>query len=312
MPRADLHVHSWHSTESGDLRFLKSRDCYSDPLAVYRTAKARGMDYVCITDHDSIVGGLALLEQGYDDVILAEEVSCRLPGSGIEVHFGVYGTSEALHRELQPLRGNAFEVAQCLAAHDVFFSLNHLLHFYRRQIPLDEYFGLLAAAPALEVRNGAMVAAHNELIERIAACAWPRPLAITAGSDAHTLRRVGTTWTEAPGETPEAFLASLRAGAGRPGGAHGTALGVAYDAYCVIGRFMASLLGIGPQDHAPLHRAFCVAFSLGSLPFQFLPVVMLARAKRHEAEITRETAEYVARFAASGAAPWAPAELAVD
>ena len=308
MPRADLHVHSWHSTESGDLRFLKSRDCYSDPEAVYRTAKARGMDFVCITDHDSIGGGLELLEKGYDDVMLAEEVSCRLPGSGIEVHFGVYGTSEALHRALQPLRGNAFDVAACLEEHDVFFSVNHLLHFYRRQIPLDDYLKLLRIAPALEVRNGAMVAAHNELIERVAGAA-PRPLAMTAGSDAHTLRRVGTTWTEAPGDTPEAFLASLRAGAGRPGGSHGTALGVAFDAYCVIGRFMASLAGIGPQDHRPLHRAFCLAFSLGSLPFQFLPVVMLARAKRHEAAITRETAEYFERLLEDGTAPWA-AELA--
>ena len=309
MPRADLHVHSWHSTESGDLRFLKSRDCYSDPEAVYRTAKSRGMDYVCITDHDSIGGGLELLEQGYDDVILGEEVSCRLPGSGIEVHFGVYGTSESLHRELQPLRGNAYDVAQCLTAHDVFFSLNHLLHFYRRQVPLDEYLKLLAVTPALEVRNGAMVAEHNELIERVAASAGARPLAMTAGSDAHTLRRVGATWTEAPGETPDAFLASLRAGAGRPGGAHGTALGVACDAYCVIARFMASLVGFGPQDHAPLHRAFCVAFSLGSLPFQFLPVVMLARAKRHEAAITRETAEYLERLLDASATPWA-AEMA--
>lgn len=309
MPRADLHVHTWHSTESGDLRFLKSRDCYSDPEAVYRTARARGMDFVCITDHDSIGGGLELLEKGYDDVILAEEVSCRLPASGIEVHFGVYGTSEALHRELQPLRGNAFDVAACLTGHDVFFSLNHLLHFYRRQIPLEEYLKLLRVAPALEVRNGAMVAAHNELVERVAASATARPLAITAGSDAHTLRRVGTTWTEAPGETPEAFLASLRAGAGRPGGSHGTALGVAFDAYCVIGRFMASLAGVGPQDHRPLHRAFCVAFSLGSLPFQFLPVVMLARAKRHEAAITRETAEYFDRLLEDNTEPWA-AELA--
>jgi predicted metal-dependent phosphoesterase TrpH len=311
MARADLHVHSWHSTESGDLRFLKSRDCYSDPVAVHRTAKARGMDFVCLTDHDSIAGGLELLDRGYGDVILGEEVSCRLPDSGIEVHFGVYGTSEALHRELQPLRANAFEVAQCLTAHGVFFSLNHLLHFYRRQVSLDEYLTLLTAVPALEVRNGAMVAAHNELIERVAAAAGDRPLAITAGSDAHTLRRVGTTWTDAPGETPAAFVASLRAGAGRPGGAHGTALGVAFDAYCVIGRFMASLAGIGPQDHAPLHRAFCLAFSVGSLPFQFLPIVLLARAKRHEVAITRETAEYLERFAARAAA-WPGAELAVD
>lgn len=310
MPRADLHVHSWHSTESGDLRFLKSRDCYSDPVAVYRTAKARGMDYVCLTDHDSIGGGLALLDRGFDDVILGEEVSCRLPAGEIEVHFGVYGTSETLHRELQPLRGNAFEVAACLAAHGVFFSLNHLLHFYRRQVPLDEYLKLLAVVPALEVRNGAMVAAHNELVERVAATPGERPLAVTAGSDAHTLRRVGTTWTEAPGDTPGAFLESLAAGRGRPGGSHGTAMGVAFDAYCVIGRFMASLAGIGPQDHAPLHRAFCAAFSVVSLPFQFLPVVMLARAKRHEAVITREAAAYVERVLEGGPAPWAPAELA--
>jgi hypothetical protein len=72
---------------------------------------------------------------------------------------------------------------------------------------------------------------------------------------------------------------------------------------------MASLVGIGPQNHAPAHRAFCVLFSLGSLPFQFLPVVMLARAKRHEVVITRETAEYFDRLLEDGAAPWA-AELA--
>ena len=62
MLRADLHVHTWHSGYNHDLPFLKSRDCFADPLAVYRAAKARGMDLVAITDHDSIDGGLELLE----------------------------------------------------------------------------------------------------------------------------------------------------------------------------------------------------------------------------------------------------------
>src|SRR5690349_3991879 len=61
LAKADLHVHSWHSTVNGDLPFLKSRDCYSDPVDVYKTAKARGMDIVTITDHDSINGCLELL-----------------------------------------------------------------------------------------------------------------------------------------------------------------------------------------------------------------------------------------------------------
>jgi len=270
------------------------------------------MDFVCLTDHDSIDGCLELRSKGFDDVIMGEEVSCRLPDSGIEVHFGVYGTSEALHRELQPLRGNACEVAACLEAHNVFFALNHLLHFYRRQVPLESYLQLLEIVPALEVRNGAMLAVHNELIERLQTSPGGRSLAITAGSDAHTLRRVGTTWTEAPGGSPEAFLASLRAGLGRPGGAHGTAGGIAIDTYGVIGRFMASLVGIGPQDHALARRAACLGFCAVSMPFQFLPILLLSRAKRQEAAVTREAAEYLRRLAGAPPSTWQASELVVE
>ena len=43
------------------MRFLKSRDCYSAPEDVYRVAKARGMDLVTLTDHDTIDGCLEFL-----------------------------------------------------------------------------------------------------------------------------------------------------------------------------------------------------------------------------------------------------------
>ena len=173
--RADLHVHSWHSTQSGSLRFLRSRDCYSDPVDVYRTARARGMDLVTITDHDSIDGCLELLDRCPDleDFIIGEEVSCRFPDGDIEVHLGVYGMTEALHRELQPLRGNVFDVIACLRAHDVFFALNHLLHFYRGQAPLASYLRLALEVPALEARNGAMLPEHNTLIEQYARAVSP-------------------------------------------------------------------------------------------------------------------------------------------
>lgn len=312
MAKADLHVHSWHSTESGSLRFLKSRDCYSDPVSVYSTAKSRGMDYVCLTDHDSIDGCIELRSRGFDDVIVGEEVSCVLPESGIEVHFGVYGTSEALHREIQPLRGNALEVAQCLRQHDVFFSLNHLLHFYRREIPLERYLELLSVVPALEVRNGAMLQVHNALIERLRASADCQPrLAVTAGSDAHTLRRVGRTWTEAPGDTAAAFLHSVKAGHGRPGGEDGDLSTVLADTYGVIGRFMVSLVGIGPQHHTPARRALCLGFSLLSIPFQFLPLVLLHRAKRLEARTTAEAVEFLRPLLEGAPGASAPEEVVI-
>src|SRR5678815_583578 len=106
--RADLHVHTCHSRQTGDLTFLRSRDCYSKPEEVYRVAKSRGMDLVAITDHDTIDGALELLDHlpGAEDVIVGEEVSCRFPDGNVNVHFGVYGMTEALHRELQPLRRN--------------------------------------------------------------------------------------------------------------------------------------------------------------------------------------------------------------
>jgi predicted metal-dependent phosphoesterase TrpH len=297
--RADLHVHTWASTASGHLTFLKSRDCYSAPLDVYRVAKARGMDLVAITDHDSIDGALELLDRLPDasDVIVGEEVSCRFPDGDIEVHLGAYGMTEQLHRDLQPLRSNVFDVTAFLRGHGLFFSLNHLLHFYRGQTALDNYLRLLDEVPGVEARNGTMVRAHNELIEAVAA-RWQsggrRPLAVIGGSDAHTLRRIGRTWTVAPGRTREDFLTGLKNGLALPGGGHGGTWAVASDAYVVIAAYVASLCGIGPVDVSGARRAACLAFSAASLPFQFLPLVIAGSGKMREMREVEQAAAHLA------------------
>jgi predicted metal-dependent phosphoesterase TrpH len=316
MLRADLHVHTCHSTQSGNMRFLRSRDCYSRPADVYRVARARGMDLVAFTDHDSIGGAMELLNDRPElapEIIVGEEVSCRLPDGGLQVHIAAYGMDEALHRDVQALRGNVFDVVERLRAAGVFFSLNHLLHFYRGEIPLARYVRLLDDVPALEVRNGAMAPAHNLLLERIAGGQVPglhaRRFAATAGSDAHTLRRVGTTWTEAPGRNRDEYLASLRQGLGVAGGVHGTALTIAGDAYSVIGSYVASLAGFGRCDLRSWRRAACLAFSAASLPFQFIPLMMAARSKAGERRAIAALTSYVANPALAASAA---AHLAAD
>lgn len=264
------------------MRFLKSRDCYSRVDDVYRTARARGMDLVTITDHDSIDGCLEFLDRHPDapDFVIGEEVSCRFPDGDIDVHLGVYGLTEALHCDLQPLRGNVFDVMACLRAQGVFFAVNHLLHFYRGQAPLASYLQLLREAPALEIRNGAMLPAHNQFIARLA---HESGLAITAGSDAHTLRRIGMTWTDVPGaRTARDFLTGLADRRGRPRGAHGSALAICGDLYGVVLRYVGSLAGYGPADHRGVERLGCGAFSLASLPFQFVPAILALQAKARE------------------------------
>jgi predicted metal-dependent phosphoesterase TrpH len=298
--RADLHVHSRASRQSGNLKFLKSRDCYSPPDEVYRVAKARGMDLVALTDHDTIDGCLEFLSAHPDatDFIVGEEVSCRFPGADLEIHLGVYEMTEALHRELQPLRRNVFDVTARLREAGVFFALNHLLYFYRGQVPLDRYLELLDEVPAVEARNGTMLPSHNELVTGIAA-RWPsRTGAKTTigGSDAHTLRRVGRTWTEAPARTREEFLDSLRHGRATAGGAHGDSGTVAGDAYSVMGSYIASLAGFGPRDHSVMHRALCLAFSVASLPAQFLPFALVWQGKIREARTVQQAARACAEW----------------
>jgi predicted metal-dependent phosphoesterase TrpH len=307
--KADLHVHSCHSLESGSFKFLRSRDCYSSPEDVYRTAKARGMDLVTITDHDSIGGCLEFLDRhpDADDFIIGEEVSCRFPDGDIEVHLGVYGLNEAIHRELQPLRSNVFDVAALLHDRGVFFALNHLLFFYRGQTPLESYLRILDIVPAVEARNGAMLPMHNDLVEETARQSGR--LAMTAGSDAHTLRRIGRTFIEVPGSRDAgSFLAGLRRGEGCPGGRHGNVGALTADIYGVVTRYVASLAGYGPADHTVTERLVFGAFSLVSAPFQFLPFAAACqfqlRQRRHVAAARAALSlrpDAVAEIAAQGA-----------
>jgi predicted metal-dependent phosphoesterase TrpH len=287
--RADLHVHTWHSGYNHDLPFLRSRDCFADPLAVYRAAKRRGMDLVAITDHDSIDGGLELLSRLPDgrDVILGEEISCWLPVPGaagdaarVEVHFGAWGMTETAHREVQPLRGNALEVAAYLRQAGIFFAFNHPFHFFQGQLPLEPYLELADVAPAIETRNGAMLPAHNRLAAWLAQA---RGRVAVGGSDAHTLRRVGTTWTAAPGETRDEFLANVAAGRGRVGGVHGGTLPLAADIYGVIAQYWLSLVGLRRHEISVPRRIFGAGFSLVTMPGEFVPLIVAARSKRREA-----------------------------
>ena len=287
--RADLHLHSYHSGHAGQLRFLRARDCYSEPDAVYAAAKARGMDVVTITDHDSVDGCLEFLEHhpDADDFFISEEIECRFPGVDLRLHIGAYDISERIHREIQPLRRNVFEAVAYLRSEGIFYALNHPFFFFKGQLPLDDYLdAALRLFPAFEVRNGTMLAEHNELAEAIAghwSVSNPGPLTGIGGSDSHTLAGIGTTYTEAPGRTRDDFLTSLRAGRARPGGRHGSTWREAREIYGVVGRYWASLLGAGRQELSWPRRTLGLAFSAVSMPFEFSPLVVAALHKRNEA-----------------------------
>jgi predicted metal-dependent phosphoesterase TrpH len=288
MLRADLHLHSYHSGYAGHLRFLRARDCYSEPEAVYAAAKARGMNVVTITDHDSINGCLEFLNDHPDaaDFFISEEIECRFPDADLKVHIGAYDINERIHREIQPLRGNVFDAVAYLRTEGIFHALNHLFFFYQGQLPFADYLAAARLFPAFEVRNGTMLTEHNELVAAIVrrwAASSAGPLTAIGGSDSHTLAGIGTTYTEAPGSTRDEFLASLRAGHGRPGGRHGGVWREAREIYGVVGRYWAALVGAGRHDLSWSRRTLGLAFSAASMPFEFSPLVVATLHKRDEA-----------------------------
>ncbi len=287
--RVDLHVHSLHSGFTTAMPAFRSRDCFSSPDAVYHAARARGMDLVAITDHNSIDGCLELLGRHPDarDILMGEEIECRLSGSIGPLHIGAFGLTERHHREVQPLRENAVEAAAYLRSEGVALVLHHPAHLFRGGIDPRSYVeALLPLVHAVEVRNATMAGVHNDLSAAIVR-AWNgrsgvAPLGQTGGSDAHILRHVGTAWTEAPGRTREEFLDSLKRGESRAGGIHGTTGRLAVEIYGVMVNYWLSLLGFGSSGLTPAERARGIIGSVILMPIQFTPLLVSITQKRAE------------------------------
>ena len=291
--KADLHVHSFHSGLARHWAWLHARECYSTPEDVYRVARERGMDLVCITDHDSIDGCLEFLDRHPDapDFIIGEEISCLVPDAhGLRIHLGAIGMTEAIHRDVQRLRGNVFDVAGCLRQHGVFHVMNHLFMLFGDEMAVESYVRqALALAPGLETHNGAMLAEHNAFVAELAAsitAAGRQPVAV-GGSDAHLLRYVGTTYTSAPGSTREEFLKNLRLGNTETGGAHGGRGRLLIEVYGSIANHWIGMLGMQRNDFSWRARATAGICSALLLPFQFIPGIVAVRMKQIEAAQVR-------------------------
>jgi len=303
--KADLHVHSYHSGYAKQLPFFRSRECYSTPEEIYRVAKARGMDLVTITDHNTIAGCLELLERRPDaaDFIIGEEIECRFPDAPIVVHVGALGMNERIHGEVQPLRGNIFEAVEYLKDNGVAIIINHLFHFFRGQIPLRSYLtNLLPLFPAVEVLNGMMHRRQNELISRIVVASEGErgsPIGRVAGSDAHILGRIGKTYPEVPGHDRRDFLENLRRG--RAVGRSGTAATLAREIYGVIFNYWGSLFGLRRDELDRSQRLLGIGFSVLSIPFQAAPLVVAIKGKLGEsARVARWEREWTYEVSAEG------------
>ena len=80
--RCDLHVHSRFSTDSGNYALRRARlgESYTEPERVYRVARRRGMDFVTISDHNTVEGALRIAH--LDNTFVSVEVTTHFPEDG--------------------------------------------------------------------------------------------------------------------------------------------------------------------------------------------------------------------------------------
>jgi predicted metal-dependent phosphoesterase TrpH len=233
---------------------LLNRVClesYNDPLAVYETLKRRGMDFVTVTDHDSV--GSAESLRRFPDFFLSEEITCTTP-SGTEIHVGVYGIEDRHHIELQRRRTDVPALAAYLREQRLFFSINHVFSSLTGRRTARDFELFEDEFPAMETLNGQIPGWNNRSAAELARDWLKAPV---GGSDAHTLESLGLTYTEVPrADTIQDYLSGLRLSQGRVEGASGDYL-----------KLTRAILEIGSRLVGDYHWAITLAPLLLIVPF---------------------------------------------
>ncbi|HVB87786.1 MAG TPA: PHP domain-containing protein [Candidatus Dormibacteraeota bacterium] len=229
-----MHVHSYFSGPcTTPVVGAFCRESYSDPEEVLETLQRREMNLFTLTDHDSIEGSEKL--RRHPHFFLSEELTCRMP-SGTEVHIGVYDFHERQHVQLQQRRNDLPALLMYLTERQLFFSINHVFSSLTGRRELEDFGWFEEYFPAMETRNGQMLAKANAQAARLAR-RW-RKTGI-GGSDGHALASVGKTYTHVAGAvTKQQFFDGLREGRGRVHGESGCVAKLTRDVFLIAGEMM--------------------------------------------------------------------------
>ena len=249
--KADLHLHSRHSARSADWLFRRFNfpDSYSEPRALHATLRARAMDLVTLTDHNTLDGCLEIAD--LPGVFLSEEVTTTFPDDRCKIHLLIWNLTEAQHRDISGLRENIFDLQGYLAAQDLPHAVAHPLHRLNDKLDTAHVEKLILLFRTFEGLNGLRNDLLNVTLRHLLASLTPESIdamaarqnlapthtepwkkILTAGSDDKGGMFAGLTYTETPaGKTAADYFAHVRAGHTTPAGRGGTPLILSHGLY---------------------------------------------------------------------------------
>lgn len=231
MKKIDLHVHSKFSDQPSEwvLQRIGTSESYTTIEQVYQMAKARGMSYVTLTDHDTIAGSLKLVEFSPHDCFTGVEVTTRFPEDGCKVHLLVYDLNQEQFQQINKIRANIYLIRDYLKAERLPHSLAHATFALNGKLSMDVYEKLILLFDVFEGINGARNPRYNQVwmqtlnnlqpkhidelyqkhrIEPISSDPWIK--GFTGGSDDHAGLFIGQTYTLAESATKQDFINAIR------------------------------------------------------------------------------------------------------
>ncbi|MDQ3414325.1 MAG: glycosyltransferase, partial [Verrucomicrobiota bacterium] len=289
MSRCDLHLHSKYSDRSEDWIFRRFDfpDSYTDPQELYAQAKKAGMDFVTITDHDTIEGCLAIAAQR--DTFISEQITTYFPQDPCKINLLAWGLTEAQHAEIVRVRENIFDLQPYLQKESIAHAVAHPLYSINGKLSTSHLERLILLFRHFEGINGLRDALLSQLTRHILgqltpakveefanrhnlAPTHPEPWkkVLVGGSDDHGGIFVGTVFTETPpAKTPAKFLEYLRAGNCTAHGEGGTPLALSHGFYNTLASFIQDRFTAKLGPSAGLVEKMFSRFMEGRDPTEF-------------------------------------------
>ncbi len=289
MSKCDLHIHSRYSARSEEWLFRRFDfpDSYSDPKELHRQLLERGMDFVTITDHDTIDGCLQIM--ALPNVFISEQVTTYFPQDPCKVHILIWGISEAQHADIVIVRDNIFALQRYLQAGQIAHAVAHPLYSINGKLEASHLERLILLFKHFEGINGLRDALLSELAQTLFSSLTPDKIDKLAeqhnlapthaepwrkifigGSDDHGGMFVASAYTETPpADSVEKFLEHVHEGRCNTQGQGGTPLALSHGFYNTVSCFIQDRLHekLGPS--ATLLEQMFSRFMEGRDPTEF-------------------------------------------
>ena len=270
MSRADLHIHTSYSNRPSNffLKKLGAPESLTEPEAAYRLAKRRGMDFLALTDPDTLEGYHKVAH--HPDVIPGCETTVTFPEDDCMVKLIVLGLNDEQLQKMISLRGNIYSVRDYLLAENLYHAVAHPLEVLNTRLGADHVEKLLLLFDHFEARSGGRHERTNEFTAALMESLTPEYLeslykkwvitpagdkpwqkGLIGASNDYCGQYIGLTYTEIPqAKTAEEYIDGLRRREGNSGGIHGTTISSAHSMYRVAFHFYRRNLQRG-SHHVP-------------------------------------------------------------